>query len=390
MSVRPSASSLVVLASAAILSWSLVGCGGDSGGGGGGGTVVNPPGNDTDTTHGNDTGSTDTACEFGCTLVPGPAAATPYTPIAVSRYAELIAPIGNERFNGMALIAAKGETFLCGLRDSLDPIDTLSRPVHRVGFTYDYYMDKTEVTIKDFVVLMNDARDRGWIKLVTKTDPSDARITNRWFESASGQLLFGIASLGVASQQPISLFADTLGRVSTQNLPFSNGYWYAAALYANMRSVSLGLEPVYDTLTFEPDYRKNGFRLPTDAEYEFAIRQGVSWSSKRDWAYMWGDTFDQAMADRFINPKAFLYPVAFLQGNMGDMFDIIGNADEWTTEWYAPYTSSRVVDPLGPATGTHKIQRDNYSNAIGARSGFRRIYEPGDNVAGMRLVLPVR
>jgi formylglycine-generating enzyme required for sulfatase activity len=114
-----------------------------------------------------------------------------------------------------------------------------------------------------------------------------------------------------------------------------------------------------------------GYRLPTEAEWEYAARAGTS-----------GDygVAGEATAGGWVsaNSRAETHPVGELQPNAWGLYDMQGNVWEWVSDWYGPYASGAVTDPTGPDSGAFRVLRGGawrYS-ATYARSAFRGSTDP--------------
>jgi formylglycine-generating enzyme required for sulfatase activity len=225
----------------------------------------------------------------------------------------------------MAAISAAGQSFLMGSTSgNLD-----EQPVHTVSFTRDFYMDTTEVTQADYLALM-----------------------------------------GV---NPSYFTGDSL-------LPVESLTWFDAVLYCNRRSIRDGFDAAYsymsitgtpgnkcsglDSLTYDP--AKNGYRLPTEAEWEYACRAGTTTD------YYWGGNYPQTPTDTAdtaaINSNAvWLHnaaggttsPVGSKAPNPWGLYDMLGNVFEWCSDWYdySYFATSPSTDPAGPDSGTYRISR---------------------------------
>jgi len=164
-------------------------------------------------------------------------------------------------------------------------------------------------------------------------------------------------------------------------LPVVSETWYDAVLYCNARSRAAGLDTVYSftSISGTPgngcdslgslmiDYTKNGFRLPTEAEWEFACRSG---SRTR---YYWGDEFDLDFCWDTTNSGGRPHRVGQKVPNGSGLYDMSGNVWQWCNDWYALYTSGDEIDPLGPATGTLRILRGGswHSHDFAVYSAYR-------------------
>ncbi|MBR7027940.1 MAG: formylglycine-generating enzyme family protein [Bacteroidaceae bacterium] len=132
------------------------------------------------------------------------------------------------------------------------------------------------------------------------------------------------------------------------------------------------------------------YRLPTEAEWEYAARGG---SKSKGTRFSGGDDVDAvANYHRDDNPIAGrLAGVGVLQANELGLFDMSGNAAEWTQDFYAEYTADEQTDPKGPATGDYYVYRGGHcnNNADGCTVTVRMKFNPvgAASYIGLRLVL---
>lgn len=130
--------------------------------------------------------------------------------------------------------------------------------------------------------------------------------------------------------------------------------WYAAAAYCNWRSKSKGLELCYDENNdFACNFEANGYRLPTEAEFEKAARGGL-----RKALYPWGNEIDKTKGN-FDNIIGDTTEVGTYEPNGYGLFDMGGNIGHWCQDWYDPdyYQTLPDKNPRGPDTGTFRVYR---------------------------------
>ena len=275
-----------------------------------------------------------------------------------------------------SMVYITGGTFTMGSAN----IGGEATPEHFVTLN-DFRIDKTEVTQGDYSSLMR----------VTYSAYSDPN----WNEASGG---------------------------AGSNYPAYKVNWYDAVLYCNARSKRDGLDTVYSYTSITGisgndcvlnglgiDLAKNGYRLPTEAEWEYACRAGTTTD------FYWGKNYnpnpssitDSSEIDRNAvwwrnswrkgsgNFGFGVHEAGSLLPNGFGLYDMIGNVWEWCNDWYGSYGSASVSNPTGPDRGSLRVLRGGdwrISHILYLSSAVRSLSYPENEFYyfGFRVALPVQ
>lgn len=207
---------------------------------------------------------------------------------------------------------------------------------------------------------------------------------------------FSIGKYVVTQQQ----YFDVMGNNPSSNkktgtdatlFPVETVFFPHAADFCNKLSIMIGKNPVY---TIDPEYNvtadisKNGFRLPTEAEWEYACRAGTNTT------YYWGNSYADSILDEYCwyysNSGSSTHPVGQKKPNAFGLYDMNGNVWQWCGDWYGTYSSESLIDPIGPLTGVKRVIRGGscfFGNSF-VSSVYRRSDDPlrTDMDHGFRIV----
>ena len=275
--------------------------------------------------------------------------------------------------SGMVLIPA-GD-FVMG--DTFDEGDSNELPVHTNTLSA-FYMDQYEVT------------------------------SNLWAEVYNWAIV----------DAPLAYSFDNAGSGKAGDHPVHTVSWHDCVKWANARSQKEGLTPCYTfagevfrsgTDTPLCDWMADGYRLPTEAEWEKAARGGGAnrrfpWSDtsriSHSRANYWAsgeesyDDSDGAGYHPGYNSGGYPYtsPVGSFAANGYGLHDMAGNLHEWCWDWYGStyYASSPSADPHGPGSGSYRVVRGGCWSyfAYYCRVAYRSSGSPGsgNGYLGFRLV----
>jgi formylglycine-generating enzyme len=194
---------------------------------------------------------------------------------------------------------------------------------------------------------------------------------------------FWMMKYPVTQEEYQRLMGSNPGNFKHPKKPVQNVSWFDAIAYCNKWSVRDGLSEVYE---FVDDvvvihYSKNGYRLPTEAEFEYACRAGTQSD------YFWGDKLEEA--------DLFAWHDGNRRPNPWNLYDVCGNVFEWCNDWYDPdyYKYGELKDPKGPwrQHGEYKVMRGGAwaYDPLRLRSAARLKRDPvlTDDVSGFRCVI---
>jgi formylglycine-generating enzyme required for sulfatase activity len=299
-----------------------------------------------------------------------------------------------------------GGTFTMGSPESEPGRDSDEGPQHEVTVG-SFYMGKYEVTVGEFRRFVNDT---GY-KTIAETDGG------------------GLVSKGEKWVYDAEYNWKNPGFAQNDNEPAVYVSWYDAVEYCNWRGRAEGLAPVYriDKSRKDPDNRAptehedawrndrirwtvtrdlaaNGYRLPTEAEWEYAYRAGTvtrCWSGNEEESLAGkANAADQTGKAKYsgwtaVNIRdgyAETAPVGSYAPNPWGLYDMHVNVFEWCWDWYGDYPSAAQTDPAGPSAGASRVVRGGWRLIHGQdlRSAARGVLAPSFRyfILGFRLALP--
>lgn len=242
------------------------------------------------------------------------------------------------------MILVKGGSFLLGDTS----VDADERPVHQIFLT-DFFIAKTETTVAQFKAFIEATGFR-----------TDA-------EQGEGSYVWD--SLGWHKKDSVDWRHDETGRLrpaGQSNYPVTHVSWNDAAQYCNWLSEGAGLSKIYDFQadTVRINLKASGYRLPTEAEWEYAAAGGKTAKTGK---YAGSGPLD-AIAWYSGNALRHPHPVGQKQPNSAGLYDFSGNVWEWCHDWFDKnyYSGSRnAQNPSGPLSGEMRCLRGGSWNNSG-------------------------
>lgn len=250
---------------------------------------------------------------------------------------------------GILMIKVKAGSFQMGSNSG----GSDEKPLHSVIINKDYYIGKYEVTQKQW-------------KAVTGSNPKYYISNNR---------------------------------------PVTSVSWYDVIEFCNKLSLKEGLTAAYSNSgnNIKKNRNANGYRLPTEAEWEFAARggnfsRGYKYSGSNTLGrvgWFWENSGDKKLTgdwdiDKINDNQGRTHDVGTTQGNELGIYDMSGNVWEWCWDWYGDYSSSSQNDPQGGSTGSDRVKRGGgwSYDASFTRTAYRDYGNPnlGRSDMGFRLV----
>ncbi len=271
---------------------------------------------------------------------------------------------------GYEMVKLPGGSFTMGGEGG----DIDEKPAHRVTVS-SFWVGKTEVS-------------QGLYQRVMGSNPSQV-----------GEMYWGGKTQGACKDYKGVSLVDA-------SYPVMCVDWLDAVRFANKLSELEGLTPAYrisgDSVSW--DRSANGYRLLTEAEWEYAARAGSSttWTgtSEESGICRYGNVSNPSAKEKFgwsstpapcEDGHLGLAPVGSFQPNAWGLYDMTGNVFEWVWDWYDKgyYQSSTSTDPVGPSTGSSRVNRGGRwgNDPSGARVANRAGSDPSNRgpYLGLRL-----
>ena len=236
------------------------------------------------------------------------------------------------------LVLVKGGTFQMG--DEYGDLEEWCRPVHKVQLTYDYYIGKYEVTFNEYDAYCEDTG---------KSKPGDYGLERKF--------------------RPV-IYVN----------------WNEAVHYCNWLSESEGLAKAYDSAGNLLDKNENettditnveGYRLPTEAEWEYAARGGHK--STGEYKYAGSNLINTVACYNQYSSESL--EVGTKSPNELGLYDMSGNVWEWCHDWYEDYLPDPQENPIGPDSASYRVLRSGswYHDTIYSRVAYRTNTTPSKN-----------
>jgi formylglycine-generating enzyme required for sulfatase activity len=244
----------------------------------------------------------------------------------------------------------------------------VATPEHSVTLTNDFLLGRTEVTNAQFLEALNWAKAQGLVSVVgdyvqqygvnlRPINASGFDYVEIRYNAGTQQFYLQAGTYDAGSWGPGEAYPG--GNYDPANHPVNFVTWYGAACYCDWLSLMNGLPPYYNgnwgqVPSPNNPYAVTGYRLPTEAEWEFAAQ----YDDER--TYPWGPTSPNCtLANFYIGYfcVGWTSPVGAHPAGASalGLQDMAGNLGEWCNDWYASYSAGAVSDPPGPNSGSGRV-----------------------------------
>lgn len=187
-----------------------------------------------------------------------------------------------------------------------------------------------------------------------------------------------------------SLMGNNPSYLNGDNLPVEQVSWEDAVKFCNRLSKLHGLELCYDEYTLECDFIKDGYRLPTEAEWEYACRAGTTTK------YYTGDDENDLKSAGWYSSNSHntSHLVGQKEPNTWGLYDMHGNVQEWCNTWLGSYSSQHVHNPIGDKAGYFRVIRGGFYGGwlFYCRAAYRNGFSTRrrDKFIGFRVVSSIK
>ena len=263
--------------------------------------------------------------------------------------------------------------------DHFDEGWTDELPLHPVRLDA-FYIGKYEVTNGQYCAFLNAAHDSNSVYVAgtfIMGTGNDKKYCGTSYNSLPSQILYADGVFTVLDKDRGDP-NNTDDPNDMTNDPVVSVTWYGAAAYCNWRSEQDGYQACYNLSTWECDFTKKGYRLPTETQWEYAARGGQDggrfpWYEPNTISHEYANYESLHLEDEDydVNPtsgyhpvwsrgdKQYTSPIGSFAPNGYGLYDIAGNASEWCNDWYSEtyYESTPLDNPKGPESGQYRLLR---------------------------------
>ncbi len=322
--------------------------------------------------------------------------------LSVAALAQSMQP-GSTKYPEMTLIPS-GEFDMGDHYDFVDPQHPSDeRPIHKVWID-SMFIGTYDVTNSQYIEFLNSAYSQGLIEI------RNGLVYPKGSGSDFHMDLYPVVKFGSIDWDGAKFV--TIDKRTNHPVGVR---WSGAAAYANWLSEQQSLQPCYDLATGRVDFTKNGYRLPTEAEWEYAARGG---QYNPYYNFPWGNDADNRKANwpgplhpdqgadpdnpYQTGPYPWTTPVGFYNGqlhtkaefgwpgnqqsfqtlsgaNAWGLYDMAGNVWQWVNDWYGTnyYSASPYKNPPGPDAGSPMPDGQPYRNMRGGSWFNGGVNDPG-------------
>ena len=270
-------------------------------------------------------------------------------------------------FNGFEMVTIPEGAFRMGSDSRWADVDEV--PVHTVHID-SFAISAHEMTNSQTRDILQWAFDHGLIEISDSLIQNSVGAAHTLINPADSKLMFESSRFVVVEEW--------------KDRPCTGITWFGAQAICNFLSVLMGLEQCIDWDDWTCDFTRNGFRLPTEAEWEFACRAGTeSDVYTGDIIHPGFDPIDPNLDEigwYYGNLDYRAHDIGLKMPNDFGLYDMIGNVWEWCYDLYGRqyYRRSPLNNPRGPGNGIERVKRGGscFDIARSCRSSFRSLSDP--------------